>query len=330
MPTLARLLLASACLLIAPLVVMADELPKDTDKIESLTVEQAQRLVTEFKGTWLYLNGLTTLSADAAKALAQHKGGLSLNGLTTLSDEAATALAQHKGDLSLTGLTTLDADAAKALAQYKGWLFLNGLNTLDAEAATALAQHKGELHLNGLTTLDAEAATALTQHKGTLSLCKWGSLVRTNLTPDSALAFAELLGGDLSAVTALDSPDSVAIAKALAQYKGWLFLGLTTLDAEAATALAQHKGRLSLDGLTTLSDEAAKAIAGFEGDGLYLHGLDRASFGAVRALRKNPRVEMPNHWYLLRYDIAALVGTVLFLVLAGFAVWYIRRQSDAD
>ena len=83
-------------------------------------------------------------------------------------------------------------------------------------------------------------------------------------------------------------------------------------------------------GLTTLSDEAAKALAQHTGQVLYLNGLDRASFGAVRALRKNPRVEMPNHWYLLRYDIAALVGTVLFLVLAGFAVWYVRRQSDAD
>ncbi len=59
-------LLVYASLLIAPLVVMADELPQDTNEIESLTVEQAQRLVTEFRGTWLSLNGLTTLSAEAA------------------------------------------------------------------------------------------------------------------------------------------------------------------------------------------------------------------------------------------------------------------------
>jgi hypothetical protein len=83
-------------------------------------------------------------------------------------------------------------------------------------------------------------------------------------------------------------------------------------------------------GLTTLSDEAAKALAQHKGDLLFLRGLDRASFGAVRALRSNSRIKMPNHWYLLRYDIAALVGTVLFLVLAGFAVWFVRRQSDAD
>ena len=39
MPTLTRLLLVSACLLLGPLVVTADELPKDTNKITSLTVE---------------------------------------------------------------------------------------------------------------------------------------------------------------------------------------------------------------------------------------------------------------------------------------------------
>jgi hypothetical protein len=38
---------------------------------------------------------------------------------------------------------------------------------------------------------------------------------------------------------------------------------------------------------------------------------------------------MPNHWYLLRYEIAALVGTVVFVVLAGAVVWYSRRHRDA-
>jgi hypothetical protein len=63
---------------------------------------------------------------------------------------------------------------------------------------------------------------------------------------------------------------------------------------------------------------------------LSLNGLERASFGAVRALRSNSRIKMPNHWYLLRYDIAALVGTVLFLVMVGFAIWCVRRRRDAD
>jgi hypothetical protein len=38
---------------------------------------------------------------------------------------------------------------------------------------------------------------------------------------------------------------------------------------------------------------------------------------------------MPNHWYLLRYEIAALGGTVVFVVMAGIVVWYSRRHRDA-
>jgi hypothetical protein len=185
MPTVSSLLLVFTSLLLGPLVATADDLPEDTDKITSLTPEQAKRLVAEVKIDGLSLNGLTTLDADTAKALAE-----------------------FKGDLTLSGLTTLDADTAKALAESKGYY----------------------LNLNGLTTLDADTA------------------------------------------------------KALAEFKG---------------------GRLDLD------------------------GLQRASFGAVGALRYNANVSMPNHWYLLRYEIAALGGTVVFVVMAGIVVWYSRRHRDA-
>jgi mono/diheme cytochrome c family protein len=43
-------------------------------------------------GDWLILDGLTTLTDTAAKALAQHKGVVSLNGLTTLAPETLKAL----------------------------------------------------------------------------------------------------------------------------------------------------------------------------------------------------------------------------------------------
>ena len=50
-----------------------------------------------FNGWFLRLNGLTTLDADTARALAAFKG-------------------EHARQLILDGLTTLDADAAKELA----------------------------------------------------------------------------------------------------------------------------------------------------------------------------------------------------------------------
>jgi beta-lactamase regulating signal transducer with metallopeptidase domain len=247
------------------------------DGLTTLSTEAAKALA-QHKGSYLSLNSLTTLSAEAAQALAQHKGDLSLNGLTTLSAEAAKALAQHKGDLSLNGLTTLSAEAATALTQHKCALFLNGLTTLSAEAATALAQHEGrKLALDGLTTLSAEAAKALAQHKG--NRLDLNGL--TTLSDEAAKALAQYKRElSLDGLTTL----SDEAAKALAQHKGALFLnGLTTLSAEAATALAQHKGVLFLDGLTTLSGEAATALAQHEGD-LSLDGLTTLSAEAAKAL----------------------------------------------
>ena len=79
----AALILALVSL--SPACALADELPKDTNQIESLTPEQAKTLLAEFKGRsdYLFFNGLTTLDADTAKALAEFKGRyLYLNGLT--------------------------------------------------------------------------------------------------------------------------------------------------------------------------------------------------------------------------------------------------------
>jgi len=94
---------------------------------------------------------------------------LYLNGLTSLDAETAKALAEFKGEnLDLDGLTSLDAETAKVLAEFKGGtLYLSGLTSLDAEAAAALAEFKGEdLILRDLTSLDAETAKTLAEFKG--------------------------------------------------------------------------------------------------------------------------------------------------------------------
>jgi len=157
------------------------------------------RLVQEIQPG--HLNGLTTLDADTAKALAEFKGwSLGLSGLTTLDAASAKRLVEFKGVLHLDGLTRFDADTVKALTEFKGQrLSLGRLTALSEEATKALTQQNGfSLSLHGLTTLDADTA--------------------------KALAATEKWDGDLSAVTALDTPDSVAIAKALATRKGPLKL----------------------------------------------------------------------------------------------------------
>jgi hypothetical protein len=144
----------------------------------------------------------------------------------------------------------------------------------------------------------------------------------------------------LAGLTALD----VETAAAFAEYSGSVMFNDQTVERFIAahpfgkdTALAHAIVRGgSLDSVTALDTDTATALVAFKGDtvgigdrGLDLSGLQTASFGAVRVLRNRPNVYMPNHWYLLRYEIAALVGTVVFVVLAGIVVWYSRRHRDA-
>jgi hypothetical protein len=126
---------------------------------------------------------LTTLDAHTAKAIVQFNGqGLFLDGLTTLSAEAATALTQHKGELYLAGLTTLSDEAAKAFAQFKGKslrlsdratepFFQN--NRLTPETALLWAA-LSDGRLTDVTAFDAPdsvaVAKALATRKGPLSL----------------------------------------------------------------------------------------------------------------------------------------------------------------
>ena len=91
----------------------------ETASIRTITVEDAKRLSQDRSGT-LLLDGLTTLSPEAARELAKYDGWLSLNGLKEISDEAAVALGQHKGVLHLNGLTKVSDGAANALAGHRG------------------------------------------------------------------------------------------------------------------------------------------------------------------------------------------------------------------
>jgi hypothetical protein len=164
MPTLARLLLAAACLLVAPLVVMADELPKDTNTITSLTAEQAKRLVAEFKGQVLILNGLTTLDADTARVLAQFKGRVGLPPAVEemfsknypLTPRTALAFAaRSNGQLRhITALDSPDSVAiAKALATREGPLALPNLKKISPRTLSALIE-KEDIDIPAVETLE--------------------------------------------------------------------------------------------------------------------------------------------------------------------------------
>ena len=216
--------------------------------LKALDAETAQALAKYDKGP-VVLNGLTTLDADTAKALAEFEGlMLSLDGLTTLDAETAKALAEFEGlMLSLGGLTMLDGDTAKALAAFTGkCLLLSGLTTLDAETAKTLAELKSLwLYLLGLTTLDAETAKALAEFKGFLGLpteVVKAFFAKHPLTPETAPVWAALANGDLRQISALDSPDSIAIAQALATRNGPLALpNLKKISPKTLAALIEKE-----------------------------------------------------------------------------------------
>jgi hypothetical protein len=122
---------------LSPAHALADELPADTNQIESLTPEQAKKLAAEFPGVWvviegnigtsfiersLPLNGLKSLDAATAKALT---GSPAWNGnLSSIvaiespdSVEIAVALAKRKGPLSLPNLTKISPKTLTALIE---------------------------------------------------------------------------------------------------------------------------------------------------------------------------------------------------------------------
>lgn len=287
---------------------------QDTVASTELSVENAKRLAQDKSGC-LLLNGLTTLSPEAAKELARYDGWLSLNGLTSLAKESAEALGQHRGPLHLNGLTKLSDESANALARHYGELSLNGLASLSEEAAKALAKHTGgRLYLKGVTTLSAEAMKALAQRKvgGPTSLQVHLDGL-TSLSPEAAAVLAQTTGqfwdGRLPAMTTL--PDDVA--RALAKRQGtFSFEGLTTISDEAAKALqgkldgklprltsltlasakaivgpvpGQFHRTLVLDGLTALPDDIAVAIGGKDSRGsLHLNGLKTLTPIAAKAI----------------------------------------------
>jgi hypothetical protein len=273
----------------------ADQGPMDTNAIKSLTPEQARKLATTFPGVdvvlerpryrrvekCLPLDGVQAIDAETARALVGYaKGPMLLNGLTTLSAEAAAELAKFNHALFLNGLTELSPETAAALAEFDHVLLLNGLTDLSHETAAALARSTGRLALDGLTRLSVDIARTLAASNASLT---FRGLTEIDFDVVTVLAQAPRWHPDLPKIAVLDP----ACAKALASCKGQHLLldGLTELDAATADGLAAFAGdNLSLNGLTALDADAARALAKFRGGNLYLGRLATLDPGTAAAL----------------------------------------------
>ncbi len=269
--------------------------------------EEEVEVLSNYKGHYLYLNGLRILSDGAAKALenfvrrdlsrGDYPARLYLNGITSLSAGLAHLVCEFQGtedfsdntislvEIDYSKLTSLSREAADCFYSFKGTLELNGLSELSDGIAQALGNHKGHLSLNGLSRLSDEAAKALGQHKGGIEL---NGL--TDISYEAAKAFAclegmlSLLGitqlsdDKIRALTGLETrreDGDIAYFKSDFGYKCTLQLGLNSpLSKEAAEAFGQYKGMvLNLPNVESLSPEAARALANFSGR-LHLPALD--------------------------------------------------------
>lgn len=243
----------------------------------------------------LYLNGLTTLTPIAAKAICQREGDLYLNGLTSISDDTLKAITEHKSPgyakpvVYLKGLTKLSGDNAAMLAAWPKWCGeLPVLTSLDDKAAMALATSRNwDGKLPAVTQISVEVATSLAPRRGDLMLDGLAEL-----SDDVAAALAEHRGGTLSLNGLKKLSDKAAVA--LARHDGRLsFTGLTSLSDNAAAALAKHPSDwLILDGLTTLTDPVAKVLAQHSGV-VSLNGLTALAPETLKTLKTNSKIALP-------------------------------------
>lgn len=263
----------------------------------------AAKAVKQRKG-FLDLAALTRLSRESAKALAAREDGgpsthaLRLSGLKSLDADVAMALAGFRGDLWLDGLTSLSSDAARGLAAHKGGsIALDGLRTLSDEAGKELASHKGSgLSLDGLEVLSPTVARALAHYKGNQLRLDGVQTLSDKAATTLLMRHAGWL--TLNGLTRL----SPAAARVFASSKRYLQLGgLVTLTFKAAQALAKHKGVVEL-GVKELNAEAAAALAEFKGRSLTLLNLESVPTKALALLQTNDDISLPEKFWPVKLD----------------------------
>jgi hypothetical protein len=247
-----------------------------------LTRKIAEQFLAE--GNSVNLSDFSSMEDAASQVLAKHSEGLWLDGLASLSDNAAKALGKHKGeDLSLNGLTSLSDTATQALSRHAsgvvGGLCLDGLKSLSNVAARALAQHAGKLKLASLTEITDWAGPALADDT-TDETFRIFEFNLNNITAEVLAKFEKHIpkGGHKGiSLIGPDMGDDIAKVLAKSEFDDVAFHGLTALTDKAAEALSQFKGNISFypysstsscewdSWLKTLSTRAAVALSKHKG-----------------------------------------------------------------
>jgi len=239
--------------------------------LEHLTPDQARILARARHGPSLPRIG--RLSEEAAAILATVPGELDIN-LTEISAGVARQLVKRQDLLRFEyrgygSSLRLKAGAARELARYRGRLSIRPLfDGPPEDVLAALAPHAGELYLNlELQPLTPTMARALSEHRGDLAIDCQIPISREAaealalddaalnvsgcdyLSADAILALAGPSRTDLR--VRLSAPLDEPLARALAEYRGRLSLGMScehgrTASSAAISAIAAHRGRLRI------------------------------------------------------------------------------------
>jgi hypothetical protein len=210
-------------------------------RLETLSLETAKaiaehgevvRMGSETVGPDLDL-GTARLTPTAAEALLAHDGPLSLNRLKKLEPGVGDILAKHRFEVGLV-LDEIDSAplARKLLSEPNGPASVCCLRTMSPEIAAEYARRPVGFYLERLDTLSVEASRELA--KGDLPITLPAV---TKISPELATALTDRVRPVyLSGIKALDGPDAVAVAEALASTRGPIWMD--SLERVSAPALA--------------------------------------------------------------------------------------------
>ncbi|EMI19541.1 hypothetical protein RMSM_03530 [Rhodopirellula maiorica SM1] len=273
------------------------------DAVRELTIDELYKLTVRVDE--LSLNGLKSLSDEAAENLSKYKGFLSLNSVDTLSESARSSFSRMQRGASLNeyiktikSLTDSDADVAFAAMLARGRLQneileFDSLRELSSGAAKELALFDGWLHLNGLSVISDEVAEHLSCFG--IGLDEPEELRLEGVRESSDYAFLLLstrpntfLSDSLRANKQDCSEENLTIAKRYLLYPMWNseVSAMTELTERDASDLARSRLSLSLLGLVDLSDSVAEILSNHIGT-LFLSSSCKMSDQARTFLSKH-------------------------------------------
>ena len=222
--------------------------------LESLSAAVAAELAAADSATVIGLGGVRGIDADAADALGTFAGMLMLNGLDTLSVEAAERLAaRRQGSLALPA-RVVSPPVAVAFARRQGPLVIIDGGALSSAAATSLAASDQQFGLVGAAGLSPEVAAAIKGAKGDVVI-----LGCSSLGPEAARQLAAR-DGRRTVVIGLAGLSAEVAGILAASDCHVIWSDLRECSRELAAALvAKHPG-LELPLVTEVSAEAAREL----------------------------------------------------------------------